>query len=796
MKTTLWISTALFSSVCSLAAATDPFAAFADGDLVTARAGAEAMLSHTPADPAANVLLGFIELFSAFGDPATQEVMAKLGYDLSVDLSALSSLETKYFKEYDPEAAWTYVSDVPALGGDAVRSGRSSENWGSLLAAEVTGPGLLSFRWLMEQGTPRATPVGLFDRYPEDNYVSGAVSLDGYTDYYEFEGLSGPLGEVHGDEIFIPPGQHTVYWIFWSESDSSQNGAVLYLSDLTFAPEGDGASSFGPLMTSGTLEDGLDAAISGLETGFTDRPLAEDPLTVEGFLEYLRTGLRPRLNAARSAFEAISANGGSVPLTFPALGGTGQTIRVDEADLLYLRGMMALIDGLAETFAQFEYGEQGIFEILVRLNIEIDTLAEWLANNPDALTRGGEGESSAALVYLNTARDLLYAAEAKSAERTEIADRDALFPRKRFPGEAWYPWGDDLLGDLIAMLPASGSLAEEPIHWNERSFDGGKDPFHLGPLFSSAWIPRAYLPELEGNRIALGSGVDGQTFPDGTFGGIFEDLDAEDLRYRAAVTEMGWWTFDRWRNLPGNASASLADYARLGELTVHHESSEWGNSGRIAFRTQDEWDWVARSDLLWRAEVSENLLTWEPVETWAEKYENIFGYYAWSVPSRVINFNYGDARNPLPSFFTRFSVDLLEHPTDWSGWEFEFLYQGSVRSSLVIESGERVVMRFPGRDGGAATERGPFDAEFTSEGPDVRIRWFDEVGYLHFLRVDLRGEYFGVEYKFMGPFLAGHPGKLAPVYEWYDFFLEMGIMPHLATIRSLDRTGKRIVIED
>lgn len=793
------LPTIALAAVSALGAADDPFIAFAEGDLIAARSGAKAILAQDPSNPEANVLLGFVELLSAATDPAAKAVMANLGVDLTVDPSALTEIGVEYRREWSTEAAWTYVANVPELGGDAVRSGKSVGSRGSVLSAEFEGPGLVTFRYLLEYGESSATPPGLLYYNWEVDQVDAFLILDRLFDLEDVTWFWGGSELARDGAFYVPAGKHTVYWGLRSGPDSSLTGAALYLSDLAFVPENGEGSSLGSPVGNGTLEDGLDAAVLGLTTGFTDHPTVAAPLTPNGVLNYFRRDLRPRLEAAETAFKAIGDADFAVSLTFPPIGGLGQTLRIDAADVLYVRGLMVWMLGFSETFAQIDLGDQSLLAVEVRQTMELSSLASWLSEDATLFARSGVGDLVFAATSLNRARDLLYAAERKSAQRTEIADRDALIRRQQYPGAPNDEWGSDPLGDFISALPETGSVVDWKFSPDDGDSDADRIEVRLAPLFSGHWIPRSFLPVFEGNTIALGSGTNGSTFPDTTFGGVLQGLSQADMREGAAEDGIGWWSFDRWKTIPGNAGATLEDYAKPRDGEIETGFYRWSNG--LSFWYNQNLDQApARGDLIWDAEIADASLQWVSYQTWATSHEEFDVSFYRSDWFHQFYANYQGNPLEIPMVFARFSADLLPPISDWNGWEFEFRSQWSEAtepiSRLRVSSGNQVTMSFPSGGAGADLQKGPFPATFEREGPYLRIRWFDAAGYHHLLKMDLRGSGEDVLYRRSEGFVAKHPGETALVDEWIDWYPELGTITHWGEIETIDFEAKRVVINN
>jgi hypothetical protein len=113
-------------------------------------------------------------------------------------------------------ALWTAQSAVWARGGSAIKSGTLGNDQQSMVQAQVTGPGLLTFLW-------RVASEPFFD--------FAGFMVDGYRQI-EISGDSGWIEQ----SWFIPEGTHVIGWRYAKDGSVTVAPDAAWLDDVRFVP--------------------------------------------------------------------------------------------------------------------------------------------------------------------------------------------------------------------------------------------------------------------------------------------------------------------------------------------------------------------------------------------------------------------------------------------------------------------------------------------------------------------------------------------------------------------------------
>ena len=118
---------------------------------------------------------------------------------------------------------WNKTATNTAVGGDAVRSFEPSSRQGikNIFAVRIEGPGYMKFRWRIESTLENSKDsVGCY----MDDFNNPLVSLN--------QASVAESSEWEDNWVFIPPGYHSVYFIF---DKNSKDASTAYLDHLQFA---------------------------------------------------------------------------------------------------------------------------------------------------------------------------------------------------------------------------------------------------------------------------------------------------------------------------------------------------------------------------------------------------------------------------------------------------------------------------------------------------------------------------------------------------------------------------------
>ncbi len=704
-------------------------AAWAAGNVQLAAEKFDAVLDAQPTSAEAAVGLAFARLALIACDPEVQAEAHRWGLVVEADPTNLATLDASVRLETLPAAAWTRVETVEGSGGDAARSGRSRHLWGSYVSAEFTGPGTLSFAWMLDDPAP-VREVGL--------YFSGrahaTVAVDEQTSPVRM--LENGGAETVTD-LYLGEGAHRVYWGFFEPTDSALTGAALYLDQVVFTPDLGGVAP-PPAPTDGSIGDAVDSGATFSNTGETDRPVFDQPAAAD-VQAFLRDTLLPRLAEVEELLAVYDAAGPEFVtldwslaewLPGPYAGGV---YRFDRGDALSLRAaIQALRGGLLALGDQWDWSALPVVANFFGQRGEGVTLQAIWEDFPALFTprAGSDAPASAlvldaALAHVRAASPLVAArppefAAAYFVPAVESFDLHASalrFPEDLLPGGlAW--------ADIDTYVPPGTSIADalyvDPV-------DGVT--IDLAPVFSGTMSLRALAPVWRGNGIALGGRPGGlTTLPDPTFAGIVTGGDDD-----AALTEMlaedgtGWWTYDSWRTYHGG-SGTLEEYLFPWQPVVAADRAHINVGPNYIFASAyGEWG-AGVSDHFLTAETSTDLVGWTAATGWETG-----NFDTWD---SQWNFYY-ERNGPVPPrFFFRLKSRPIEWPTDLTGWVVEFARRGDA---------DRVRWTFTGPDTvqwtkvGSGVVEGPYAARVSRDETELWLTVESPLPYQLVFGMDVRG---------------------------------------------------------
>lgn len=703
--------------------------AWAAGDARLAAEKFGAVLDAQPASAEAAVGLAFARIALIACDPEVQAEAYRWGLVVEADPTNLATLDASVRWETLPASAWTREMAGAASGGDAARSGRSRHLWGSFLSAEFTGPGTLSFSWMLADPAP-AREVGL----SFSGRAHATVAVDARTS--PVRTLEDGGAETVTD-LYLGAGPHRVYWGFFDPTDSALTEAALYLDQVAFTPDAGGVAQ-PPAPTDGSIGDAVDSGATFANTGETDRPVFDQPTAAET-QAFLRDTLLPRLAEVEALLAVYDATGPEFVtldwslaewLPAPYAGGI---YRFDRGDALSLRAtIQALRGGLLSLGDQWDWSPLPLVANLLGQRGEGATLEAIWADYPALFTPRAGANAPAAALILDAALAHLRAASPLVAARPSafaagyfvpaVESFDLHASALRFPADL-LPGGPGW-ADIDAYVPPETSVADA-LHTDPVS----GVTLDFAPVFSATTSLRALAPVWRGNGVALGGRPGGlTTLPDPTFAGIVTGGDDD-----ATLTEMlaedgtGWWTYERWRTYRGG-TGTLEEYLFPSRPVIAAERSRINLGPHYVF---------AEADGEWRAGASDHFLTAETstdLATWTAATGGETGYF--DERESYWNFYYERNGPPPARFFFRLKSRPVAWPADLTGWVVEFVRRNDSDRVRLTFTGPNTVLWTNLGAGGA---EGPYATRILHDERELRLTVESPLPYRLEFGVDAAG---------------------------------------------------------